>query len=144
VLLLPKYQSHCCPNIIRDGDKLLLQNQATKIAISLPGQIEASMRAYIMIVALPALAMFALAYTARTPIYAGLNCTVDCSGHEAGYSWAEQNSIDDEDYCPDGDSESFHEGCIAYVEGEPQAANDNGIRARMPMIIDADDGDDSK
>ena len=103
------------------------------------------MRAYIMIVALPALAMFALAYKARTPAtYAGFNCTVDCLGHEAGYRWAEQNSIDDEDYCPDGDSESFHEGCIAYVEGEPQAANDNGISAGMPMITDPDADDDSK
>ena len=37
VTLVPKYQSHCCPNIIRNGDKLLLRNQATKIAISLPG-----------------------------------------------------------------------------------------------------------
>jgi hypothetical protein len=122
-----------------------LRNQATKIAISLPGQIEANMRAHIMIVALPALAMFALAYTARTPdrTYAGFNCTVDCSGREAGYRWAKQNSIDDEDYCPDGDSESFHEGCIAYVEGEPQA-NDNGIRAGMPIIADPDDDDDSK
>ena len=79
------------------------------------------MRPYIMTVALPALAMFALAYTARTPdrTYAGFNCTVDCSGHEAG----------------------FHEGCIAYVEGEPQA-NDNGISAGMPMITDPDDDDD--
>ena len=102
------------------------------------------MRAYIMVVALSALAVFAFAYTARIPVYAGFNCTVDCSGHEAGYRWAEQNSIDDEDYCPDGDSESFHEGCIAYVEGEPQAANDNGISAGMPMIIDPDDDDDSK
>jgi hypothetical protein len=76
--------------------------------------------------------------------YAGFNCTVDCSGHEAGYRWAERNSIDDEDYCPDGDSESFHEGCIAYVEGESQAANDSGIRAGMPMITDPDDDDDSK
>jgi hypothetical protein len=103
------------------------------------------MRAYIMTVALPALAMFALAYTARTPdrtYAAGFNCTVDCSGYEAGYRWAEQHSIDDEDYCPDGDSESFHEGCVAYVEGEPQAANDNGIRAGMPMITDPDDDDD--
>jgi hypothetical protein len=63
-----------------------LRNQATKIAISLPGQIEAIMRAYIMIVALLALAIFALVYTARTQdrTYAGFNCTVDCSGHEAG------------------------------------------------------------
>ena len=82
-------------------------------------QIEAIMRAYIMIVALPAFAMFALVYMARTQdrTHARFNCTVDCSGHEAGYRWAEQNSIDDEDYCPDGDSESFHEGCIAYVRG---------------------------
>jgi hypothetical protein len=44
------------------------------------------MRAYIMIVALPVFGMFALVYNDRT--YAGFNCTVDCSGHEAGYSWA--------------------------------------------------------
>jgi hypothetical protein len=77
------------------------------------------MRAYIMIVALAVLAMFALAYTAGTPdrTYAA-GFTVDCSGYEAGYRWAEQNSIDDEDYCPDGDSESFHEGCIR-IQGQP-------------------------
>src|ERR1700687_2844559 len=128
---------------MRNGDKLLLRNQGTKIAISLPGQIEAIMRAYIMIMALPAFAMFALVYMARTQdrTYAGFNCTVDCSGHEAGYRWAEQNSIDDEDYCPDGDSESFHEGCIAYVRGEPQVANDNGVGAGMPMNTDEDNDD---
>jgi hypothetical protein len=108
--------------------------------------MEANMRAYVMVVALAAFAMFALVYMARTQdrTYAGFNCTVDCSGHEAGYRWAEQNSIDDEDYCPDGDSESFHEGCIAYVEGEPRAANDNGISAGMPMITVPDDDDDGK
>jgi hypothetical protein len=102
------------------------------------------MRAYIMILAVPVFGMFALVYTARTHdrTYAGFNCTVECSGYEAGYRWAEQNSIDDEDYCPDGDSESFHEGCIAYVEGEPQAANDNGMSTGMPMITDPDDDDD--
>jgi hypothetical protein len=70
-------------------------------------------RAYIMIVALPALAMFALAY--RT--YAGFNCTVDCSGHEAGYRWAERNSIDDEDYCPDGDSDPFTKAVSPMLRG---------------------------
>jgi hypothetical protein len=145
VTLLPKYQSHCCPNIIRNGDKLLLRNQATKIAISLPGQIEAIMRAYIMIVALLALAIFALVYTARTQdrTYAGFNCAVDCSGHEAGYRWAEQHSIDDEDYCPDGDSESFYEGCIAYVRGMADQA-DNGIGVGTLINPDADDDDDNK
>lgn len=41
-------------------------------------------------------------------------CTEDCSGHEAGYQWAEEHDITDEDDC-DGKSESFIEGCKAYV-----------------------------
>ncbi|NJK70654.1 MAG: hypothetical protein HC932_00060 [Thermales bacterium] len=42
------------------------------------------------------------------------NCTVDCSGHEAGYKWAEDNYIDDENDCG-GNSNSFIEGCEEYV-----------------------------
>ncbi|MDR3204065.1 MAG: hypothetical protein LBV23_04910 [Deltaproteobacteria bacterium] len=45
----------------------------------------------------------------------GYQCTDDCSGHEAGYNWARDNEIDDTDDC-DGKSESFNEGCVAYVE----------------------------
>jgi hypothetical protein len=120
VTLLPKYQRHCCPNIVRNGDKLLLRNQATKIAISLPGSDRGDfMRAYNMIVALPVFGML------------------------AGYRWAEQHSIDDEDYCPDGDSESFYEGCIAYVRGMTDQA-DNGIGVGTPINPDADDDDDNK
>ena len=102
------------------------------------------MRAYIMILALPVFAMFALVYTARTHdrTYAGFNCTVDCSGHEAGYRWAEQHSIDDEDYCPDGDSE-FYEGCIAYVQGMADQA-DNGIGVGTLIKPDPDLDDDNK
>ena len=48
-------------------------------------------------------------------------CSEDCSGHQAGYDWAERNEIDAEDACDDaGDtsnSPSFAEGCKAYVEG---------------------------
>ena len=44
-------------------------------------------------------------------------CTQDCSGHEAGYKWAEANSIDDEDDCT-GNSQSFIEGCQAYVRDQ--------------------------
>ena len=101
------------------------------------------MRPYIMIVALPVFAMFALVYTARTHDRTyGFNCTVDCSGHEAGYRWAEQHSIDDEDYCPDGDSE-FYEGCIAYLQGMAVQA-DYGIGAGTLIKPDADDDDDNK
>jgi len=45
----------------------------------------------------------------------GYSCTVDCSGHEAGYQWAEDNDITDPDDCS-GNSTSFIEGCQAYAE----------------------------
>lgn len=45
----------------------------------------------------------------------GYECTSDCSGHEAGYNWAEENDIDDPDDCG-GNSESFIEGCQSYAE----------------------------
>lgn len=41
-------------------------------------------------------------------------CTDDCSGHEAGYEWAEENGIIDPYDC-DGNSDSFIEGCEAYA-----------------------------
>jgi hypothetical protein len=52
-----------------------------QFAMSLPGQMEASMRAYIVIGALIVLAISARIYTANTQdrTSAGLNCTVDCS-----------------------------------------------------------------
>lgn len=50
-----------------------------------------------------------------SPSFGGYECTVDCSGHEAGHAWAERNAIDDEDDCT-GNSQSFIEGCQAYVE----------------------------
>lgn len=45
----------------------------------------------------------------------GYPCTYDCSGHEAGYEWAEENGIDNPDDC-DGNSDSFIEGCQSYAE----------------------------
>ena len=42
-------------------------------------------------------------------------CTIDCSGHEAGYNWAEENAISDPNDC-DGKSDSFIEGCQAFAE----------------------------
>ena len=47
--------------------------------------------------------------------YRGYACTDDCSGHDAGYQWAEEHGIDDPDDCS-GNSESFIEGCRAYAE----------------------------
>lgn len=42
-------------------------------------------------------------------------CTSDCSGHDAGYEWAEENDICDPEY-DNGNSNSFNEGVQAYAE----------------------------
>lgn len=51
----------------------------------------------------------------------GYPCTVDCSGHQAGYDWADQNGITDAGDCG-GNSQSFIEGCQSYTEeyGSPE------------------------
>lgn len=53
------------------------------------------------------------------PVFAqnfhGYECTDDCSGHETGYEWAEDNDIYDYNDC-DGNSDSFIEGCEAFVD----------------------------
>ena len=54
--------------------------------------------------------------TASADTFDGYECTDDCSGHQAGYEWAEENDIDDEDSC-DTPSQSFNEGCQSFVEG---------------------------
>jgi hypothetical protein len=55
--------------------------------------------------------------------YAGYGCTEDCSGHEAGYEWAEAHDIADPDDCG-GYSWSFEEGCRAYAEIAPDEEAD--------------------
>lgn len=49
------------------------------------------------------------------PTFYGYPCTGDCSGHEAGYKWAEENNVIDPSDCI-GKSESFIEGCTARTE----------------------------
>ncbi len=66
-------------------------------------------------------------YDERRNSYAGgmgtfgdYGCTVDCSGHEAGYEWADDNDINDPDDCG-GNNWSFIEGCQAYAEEQEEA-----------------------
>lgn len=54
-------------------------------------------------------------YAGARGSYAGDGCTEDCSGHEAGYQWAEARDINDPDDCG-GKSWSFEEGCRAYAK----------------------------
>jgi threonine dehydrogenase-like Zn-dependent dehydrogenase len=62
--------------------------------------------------------------------YGGFDCTIDCSGHAAGYQWAERNGITDEADCPlPNNSPSFQEGCVAYTQDNARAdpnADDDG------------------
>ena len=62
-----------------------------------------------------------LALPVHAQSYGGYPCTDDCSGHEAGYDWAEDNSIQDESDCG-GNSNSFIEGCYSYVEEQEDEA----------------------
>jgi hypothetical protein len=75
----------------------------------------------------------------------GVDC-VHCSGYSAGYKWAERKGITDEDDCPDGNSQSFHEGCVAYTQGQVADPDEDdgdavGHRGRR-MGAPADDDDD--
>jgi hypothetical protein len=47
--------------------------------------------------------------------FMGYECTDDCSGHQAGYNWALESGVYSKDDCT-GNSQSFIEGCYAYVE----------------------------
>lgn len=47
----------------------------------------------------------------------GYPCTENCSGHEAGYEWAEENGITQDDVDNySGNSNSFMEGMQSYVD----------------------------
>jgi hypothetical protein len=50
-------------------------------------------------------------------------CTYDCSGHDAGYQWAQDNEIEDAADCG-GTSASFIEGCEAYSDDLNELTDD--------------------
>jgi hypothetical protein len=63
--------------------------------------------------------------------FGGYDCTDDCSGHAAGYRWAEAHNVSSESDCPlRGNAMSFYEGCLVYVEDPDRGADED------------DDGDD--
>ena len=59
------------------------------------------------------------ASVAKAQTFNGYDCTEDCSGHEAGYEWAEEHGIADEGDCSTP-SNSFNEGCASYVEEQDE------------------------
>jgi hypothetical protein len=57
---------------------------------------------------------------AETDLPSSTNTSDWGEGHQAGYDWAEQHGIDDEDACDQAgehsNSPSFADGCKAYVD----------------------------
>lgn len=54
-----------------------------------------------------------------TRVFKNSKCSVDCSGHKAGYIWAKENKISTYSKCGNV-SDSFEKGCIIYVEENNQ------------------------
>ncbi len=88
------------------------------------------MRACTLAFAISATITFAQAGYAQDRTFGDFDCTDDCSGHSAGYKWAERHSIEDEGNCPYGNSQSFHEGCIAYTRDPTRQRHAGALMAR--------------
>jgi hypothetical protein len=64
-------------------------------------------------------------------------CTIDCSGHEAGFEWAREHDVTDESECG-GTSQSFQEGCQSYAQALEDRVDDAGAEHEAGD----DDGDE--
>jgi len=64
------------------------------------------------------------------------SCTQDCSGHEAGFEWAQQNDVTDTYNCG-GNSQSFIEGCEAFAEQRQEQADNEANEAAEMAAIEA-------
>lgn len=62
-------------------------------------------------------------------------CTQDCSGHEAGFVWAQENDLSDNSDCR-GNSQSFVEGCEAFVDDRQKMA-DETAQAEAEQVAEA-------
>ena len=77
-----------------------------------------------------ALVVFSALLQANGREFGGYDCTDDCSGHKAGYEWAESKNISDEIQCEailrrSPNATSFYEGCLVYVEDPYRGADED-------------------
>ena len=56
--------------------------------------------------------------------YKGYPCTKDCSGHMAGYAWAQQRNIVNPQDLPTDTNNSFREGMLSFTEGKQMKIKD--------------------
>jgi hypothetical protein len=67
---------------------------------------------------------------AQGQTFEGYDCIDDCSGHAAGYRWAEMNGLIDPNECPAGNSQSFYEGCLVHRFRGPNHIRRHGRACR--------------
>jgi len=70
-------------------------------------------------------------------------CTQDCSGHEARFAWAQERDFTDESVCG-GDSQSFIEGCEAFLRDRQEQADRLAQEAGEEAAQDAYDSYESE
>lgn len=63
-------------------------------------------------------------------------CTQDCSGHEAGFAWAQEHDFTDASECG-GNSQSFIEGCEAFANARQEQADLEAQEAAEAAAEDA-------
>lgn len=68
------------------------------------------------------------------------NCTDDCSGHDAGFIWAQDNDVTDSSECG-GDSQSFIEGCEAFAQQRQELAEEQAQENYEEESYDESDED---
>lgn len=61
-------------------------------------------------------------------MFRGYVCVADCSDHELGYAWAAEQGATLGDDCAGTATNSFIEGCLAWVE-EQQTKTDDTVPA---------------
>lgn len=84
----------------------------------------------------------ATAQTERT--FGGHECTVDCTGHAAGYEWAEVNGVTNALQCPRlRNRNSFYEGCLVYLDDPSRGAEEDDDGNPVGALEDQDDEDDA-
>ena len=64
-------------------------------------------------------------------------CTEDCSGHEAGFEWAQENDVSDSFECG-GNSQSFLKGCEAFAEARQEQADSEAQKAAEEVAAEAE------
>ena len=62
--------------------------------------------------------------------FGGYECTDDCSGHKAGYEWAEARTVKSKATCEailyrTPNRNSFYEGCLVYVDDPYRGADED-------------------